>query len=165
LFLFGDRKEGFPTFLPLWLFPTKPSRPGPGASAALPTEEAVPPPVSLGVYARAGPILSWALRPLGHSRPKCPRKSVSLFLTPLVLSSGQPHDYPEAEPQGFQAFRTWRFPPKRAPARMAFSTDGPALPFWVSTRSGLFFRLRHPTSLARYQQALLAADVLPPNGR
>jgi hypothetical protein len=32
-FLSGDRKVGFPTSLPLWLFPAKPSRPGPGASA------------------------------------------------------------------------------------------------------------------------------------
>jgi hypothetical protein len=125
----------------------------------------VPPPVSLGVYARARPVLSWALRPLGYSRPKCPRKSVSLLLTLLVLSSEPPYDDSEAEPQGLQAFRTWRFPPKRAPARMAFPTDGPALPFWASTCSGLFFRLGYPTSLARCQHALLAADVLPPNGR
>jgi hypothetical protein len=45
-----------------------------------------------------GLLLSWALRPFGHSLREHPTRSISLQVTPFVLSMNRPHGRPIAEP-------------------------------------------------------------------
>jgi hypothetical protein len=94
-------EESFLSPLPPSLFRTKPTRLGTGAPAVSPRRRSRAPfcfPEGL-VQGRAY-MLSWAFRPPGLSRSTSPPGSVSLLVTPLVLSSGQPHGDPKAEPQG-----------------------------------------------------------------
>jgi hypothetical protein len=138
----GDRKEGFPTFLPLWLFPAKPSRLGTGASAASSHRKSGAPSCFPGILPRGGALCSPGPCDLSGFPVQPTRGEASLSShAPLALSSRRLCSRPEPEPQGFGARQTRHFPPKRAPACLAFLTDDRTLPFWTFASCGLFFHL------------------------
>jgi hypothetical protein len=97
--LADDRKEGFPSPLPLLPFSAKPSRPGIGAPAIASHRRSRAPFCFPGGLDQGGTsLLSWALRPLRLSLHENPARSISLQTAPFALSMNGPCDPPTAEP-------------------------------------------------------------------
>jgi hypothetical protein len=131
-----------------------------------PTEEAVPPPASLDVYSRAGPHALLGLSTFRALPPEEPEAGLLSptsplpFFPPNGLAAAR-----ERNLRGFRLFRpgislrrgrrpVWPFPPTAL-----------CCPLGSPPAAGYFFASGTQAPLRELEMALLAADVLPPNGR
>jgi hypothetical protein len=93
LLLFGDRKESFPSLLPLLPFSTKPSRLGAEAPAVWTHRKSRAPSCFPNGLGRGGACCSLGPCDLsGFSLRRYPRGRIYRLLAPLVLSPCRPHD-------------------------------------------------------------------------